>query len=158
VLVITFFSCSLACRLSRVRSNLSVPSSTAAYLPVFTLEPSGAGRLEIAVVAGRGPILSRDGRLLIYSTGRFPALVLTASALDGSNVRTLTDASAPVFNPVESPDGRLMDALVLPRRSHRVPERSQRSDGGVGDERGRNGSEADNELATGFSPAASDRG
>jgi Tol biopolymer transport system component len=75
---------------------------------VFTIEPSGAGRREIAVVAGRGPILSRDGRSLIYSSGRFPALVLTASALDGSNVRTLTDASAPVFNAVESPDGRLI--------------------------------------------------
>lgn len=109
---------------------------------------------------GRGPRTdSLSRRTLAHLLHRrFPALVLTASALDGSNVRTLTDASAPVFNPVESPDGRLMDALVLPRRSHRVPERSQRSDGGVGDERGRNGSEADNELATGFSPAASDRG
>ena len=67
---------------------------------VFTIEPSGAGRREIAVVAARGPILSRDGRSLFYSSGRFPALALTTSALDGSNVRTLTDASAPVFNAV----------------------------------------------------------
>jgi len=118
VLVITFFSCSLACRLSRVRSNLSVPSSTAAYLPVFTLEPSGAGRLEIAVVAGRGPILSRDGRLLIYSTAGSPP---SSSPRQRSMVRTcgrwqmrrrpystrssrLTDVS---WTPSFFPDGRI---------------------------------------------------
>ena len=58
----------------------------------------------IGTAAGRSPIVSPDGKKLIYSSGQFPSMHLVEAALDGSNARTLTKAPSAAFNAVYSPD------------------------------------------------------
>jgi Tol biopolymer transport system component len=58
----------------------------------------------IGEVSGRSPIISPDGKKLIYSRGMYPSLHLEESALDGSAVRQITTTPAATFNGVYSPD------------------------------------------------------
>lgn len=60
--------------------------------------------LIIGTAAGMQPIISPDGKKLIYSKGQFPSMHLVEAALDGSNVRTLTKVPSASFNAVYSPD------------------------------------------------------
>jgi len=64
--------------------------------------------LAIATAASRNLMVSPDGKRLVYSSGQFPALQLVESALDGSNVRTLTKVPSAIFNAVYSPDQTLI--------------------------------------------------
>jgi TolB protein len=58
----------------------------------------------IGSAPGRQPMISPDGKKLVYSSGQFPSMHLVESALDGSNVRTLTKVPSAAFNAVYSPD------------------------------------------------------
>lgn len=58
----------------------------------------------IGTATGRQPIISPDGKKLIYSSGQFPSMHLVEAALDGSNARTLTKEPSAAFNAVYSPD------------------------------------------------------
>ena len=60
--------------------------------------------LAIGTAAGRQPIISPDGKKLIYSSGQFPSMDLVEAALDGSNVRKLSKLPSASFNAVYSPD------------------------------------------------------
>ena len=62
----------------------------------------------IGTAAGRQPMISPDGKKLIYSSGQFPSMHLVEAALDGSNVRTLTKVPTAAFNAVYSPDQSLV--------------------------------------------------
>ncbi len=64
--------------------------------------------LAIGTAAGRQPIISPDGKKLIYSTGQFPSMDLVEAALDGSNVRKLSKVPSAQFNAVYSPDQKLI--------------------------------------------------
>ena len=64
--------------------------------------------LAIATAASRNLMVSPDGKRLVYSTGQFPALQLVESALDGSDIRTLTKVPSAIFNAVYSPDQKLI--------------------------------------------------
>ena len=64
--------------------------------------------LAIGSAAGRQPIISPDGKKLIYSSGQFPSMDLVEAALDGSNVRKLSKVPSASFNAVYSPDQKLI--------------------------------------------------
>lgn len=57
---------------------------------------------------GRSPIISPDGKKLIYSAGQFPSLHIEESDLDGSGVRQLSKVPSSQFNAVYSPDQKLI--------------------------------------------------
>ena len=58
----------------------------------------------IGTAPGRQPMISPDGKRLVYSSGQFPSMHLVESVLDGSNARTLTKVPSAAFNAVYSPD------------------------------------------------------
>jgi len=61
---------------------------------------------KVARVAGRGAVLSPDGRLVLASVGAFTGARLVITGLDGSGPRYLTDSTSSAFNASWSPDGR----------------------------------------------------
>jgi TolB protein len=73
---------------------------------IFAANATTAATRVVGVAPARSPFVSRDGRRLLYSAGKWPAMQLTLAALDGSSQRTLTDESAAAFNGVWSPDER----------------------------------------------------
>ena len=73
---------------------------------VFTVAPAGGDAKLIATVPSRGPTLSPDGRKLLYSAGKFPALRLTLANVDGSSPTPISDGSRTVFDGRWSPDGK----------------------------------------------------
>ena len=64
--------------------------------------------LAIATSPNRNLSVSPDGKKLIYGTGQFPNLLLFESALDGTNVKSLTKTPSATFNVVYSPDQSLI--------------------------------------------------
>ena len=63
------------------------------------MEPTIVGK-----VPGRSPLVSPDGKKLIYSTGQYPSLEVEESDLDGKNAKRLSKAPGAMFNAVYSPD------------------------------------------------------
>jgi TolB protein len=63
------------------------------------MEPKIVGK-----VSGRSPIISPDGKKLIYSSGQFPSVHIEESALDGTGIRQLSKTPSAQFNAVYSPD------------------------------------------------------
>jgi Tol biopolymer transport system component len=64
--------------------------------------------LAIATSPNRNISVSPDGKKFIYGTGQFPNLLLFESALDGTNVKSLTKTPSATFNVVYSPDQSLI--------------------------------------------------
>jgi TolB protein len=64
--------------------------------------------LAIATSPSRNLSVSPDGKRLIYATGQFPSLLVFESALDGTDVRSLTKTPSATFNLVYSPDQKLI--------------------------------------------------
>lgn len=68
---------------------------------------AGAVPRPVVTVQGRDPVLSPDGRRVLWQSGRMPATKTTSAALDGSDRRDLNDHHAFLtFNATWSPDGR----------------------------------------------------
>lgn len=102
-------------RITNTPANESAPIWTLDGRVVFSVWADNASTLYaassrnpqpavIGTAAGRQPMISPDGKKLIYSSGQFPSMHLVESALDGSNVRTLTKVPSASFNAVYSPD------------------------------------------------------
>lgn len=62
----------------------------------------------VGIATGRSPLISRDGRRLLFSHGAFPALHIVEARLDGSGAKALTRSPSMQFNAVWSPDERLI--------------------------------------------------
>ena len=73
---------------------------------LFAIEPTGTNVEELAVVPGRAPTLSPDGKRLLYMAGTWTATVLTVADRDGSNPHAITDGSSVAWNAHWSPDGK----------------------------------------------------
>ena len=63
-------------------------------------------RRELGSVPGRTPMLSPDGKRLVYMAGTWTATRLMVSALDGSNARQINDGAPIAWNNHWSPDGK----------------------------------------------------
>ena len=73
---------------------------------IFAIDPDGKNQREIGSVPGRAPMLSPDGKRLIYMGGTWTATRLMVSDMDGSNARQITDGSSIAWNNHWSPDGK----------------------------------------------------
>lgn len=73
---------------------------------VYTIDLNGKNQHEIASVPGRGPMLSPDGKRLVYMAGTWTATRLMVSALDGSDAKLINDGSSIAWNNHWSPDGK----------------------------------------------------
>lgn len=82
----------------------SVTSKDAGH--VYTLDLNGKNQREIGSVPGRGPMLSPDGKRLVYMAGTWTATRLMVSGLDGSDAKQINDGSSIAWNNHWSPDGK----------------------------------------------------
>ena len=82
----------------------SVFANAASHL--YSIDADGKNQREIGLVPGRGPMLSPDGKRLVYMAGTWTATRLMVSALDGSNVRQVPTGSPIAWNSHWSPDGQ----------------------------------------------------
>jgi TolB protein len=73
---------------------------------LFAIDANGKNQREVAKVLGRAPMLSPEGKRLVYMAGTWTATRLTVSLLDGSNARQVTDDSSIAWNNHWSPDGK----------------------------------------------------
>jgi Tol biopolymer transport system component len=81
----------------------SVFASDASHL--YSIDPDGKNRREIGHVPGRGPVLSPDGKRLLYMAGTWTATRLMVAALDGSSARPIPTGSPVAWNNHWSSDG-----------------------------------------------------
>jgi TolB protein len=72
---------------------------------LFAIDPDGRNQREIGSVPGRSPVLSPDGKRVVYMSGTWTAMRLMVSTLDGSNAKQITDGSSIAWNSQWSPDG-----------------------------------------------------
>jgi TolB protein len=72
---------------------------------LYAISPDGKHQREIGHVPGRGPMLSPDGKKLLYMTGTWTATELMVSALDGSQAQQIPAGSPIAWNNHWSPDG-----------------------------------------------------
>ena len=73
---------------------------------LFAIRPDGKHQREIGHVPGRSPMLSPDGKKLLYMAGTWTATQLMVSALDGSQARQVPTGSPTAWNNHWSPDGK----------------------------------------------------
>ena len=73
---------------------------------LYAIDMDGRNQREIASVPGRTPMLSPNGRRLVYTAGTWRATRLMVSTLDGSKAQQITDGSSIAWNNHWSPDGK----------------------------------------------------
>jgi TolB protein len=73
---------------------------------LYSVDSDGKNQHEIAGVPGRGPILSPDGKHLIYMAGTWTETQLMVANADGSDARMINDGKSPAWNNHWSPDGK----------------------------------------------------
>ena len=73
---------------------------------LYAIEPDGKNRREIGGVPGRAPMLSPDGKRVVYMAGTWTATRLMVSALDGSGAKQINDGTSIAWNNHWSPDGK----------------------------------------------------
>jgi TolB protein len=95
---------------------------------LFSIKRDGSVLRQIAAVAGRSPVLSRDEREVLFTSGGFTRSILNISALDGADRRAISDSSAGIFNHVFSPDGGRVAYSRLDQ-SHAIQVWTVNSDG-----------------------------
>jgi TolB protein len=74
----------------------------------YAIDPKGAKQRELGEFPGRTPMLSPDGRRVVFMAGTWTATKLTVAAHDGSNSHEITDGSSIAWNSHWSPDGKLI--------------------------------------------------
>ncbi len=73
---------------------------------LYAIDPDGRNQREIAIVNGRGPMISPRGKRLLFMAGTWTATRLMVSALDGSKSQQITDGSSIAWNSHWSPDSK----------------------------------------------------
>jgi TolB protein len=73
---------------------------------LYFIDPDGKHQREVGRVPGRSPMLSPDGKKLLYMAGTWTATQLMVSALDGSKARQAPTGSPIAWNNHWSPDGK----------------------------------------------------
>lgn len=73
---------------------------------LLAIDRDGRNQRLLATVPGRGPMLSPDGKRLLYMAGTWTATLLTTSGIDGTQVKQVTDGSSIAWNAHWSPDGK----------------------------------------------------
>jgi len=73
---------------------------------IFSVDPKTKIRRELGEVPGRTPMLSPDGRHVLFMAGTWTETTLVVSELDGANAKPLTDGSSIAWNNHWSPDGK----------------------------------------------------
>jgi len=73
---------------------------------LYAIALNGKSLREVGSVPGRAPMLSPDGKRLIYMAGTWTATRLIVSALDGSNRQQINDGASIAWNSHWSPDGQ----------------------------------------------------
>ena len=68
--------------------------------------PDRNSHREIGRFSGRAPMLSPDGKRVVYMAGTWTATRLMVSAVDGSKSQQITDGSSIAWNTHWSPDGK----------------------------------------------------
>ncbi len=72
----------------------------------YAMDRDGQHRRELARVPGRGPVLSPDGKHLLYMAGDWRNTKLMLGDRDGSNAKQITDGTSNAWNTHFSPDGK----------------------------------------------------
>ena len=70
------------------------------------VRPDGTHKLVVASVPGRSPVLSPNGRRVLFLMGPWTSTVLAVAEADGSKVRRLAGGRTTAWNGAWSPDGR----------------------------------------------------
>jgi len=73
---------------------------------LFEVDPGGAAPHELGRFPGRTPMLSPDGKRVVFMAGTWTATRLTVSGLDGGEAREITDGSSIAWNVHWSPEGQ----------------------------------------------------
>jgi Tol biopolymer transport system component len=73
---------------------------------LYSIDPDGKNRREIARIPGRGLAPSPDGKRLVYMSGGWTAMRLMLSSPDGSNAKQINDGTSIAWNVHWSPDGK----------------------------------------------------
>jgi TolB protein len=73
---------------------------------IYIVDLDGNNLRQIARIAGRNPLLSPDGKRILYATGTWTEMRLMISAFDGSNAIQINEGTSIAWNHRWSPDGR----------------------------------------------------
>ena len=73
---------------------------------LLAMRPDGTHSKELGRFAGRTPMIAPGGKRVVFMAGTWTATRLTTCALDGSDLRPITDGSSIAWNNHWSPDGR----------------------------------------------------
>jgi len=73
---------------------------------IYSIDLDGKNERLMANVPGRSPVLSPDGKLVIYATGSWTEMALVLSTLDGKSQQQLNDGKSIAWNVHWAPDGK----------------------------------------------------
>lgn len=73
---------------------------------VYSIDVDGKNQHRVATVPGRNPIVSPNGKQLLYATGSWTEMRLMMSGLDGTNPQQVNDGKSIAWNIHWSPDGK----------------------------------------------------
>jgi len=73
---------------------------------IYTIDLDGKKERLIATVPGRSPVVSPDGKWVIYATGTWTEMALVLSTIDGESKQQLNDGKSIAWNVHWSPDGK----------------------------------------------------
>jgi Tol biopolymer transport system component len=75
---------------------------------VFAVSPDGGTPRIVATAPGRSPVLSPDGKRVLYLVGPWTSTALAAADTNGAHVLTLAGGGPTAWNGTWSPDGALV--------------------------------------------------
>jgi TolB protein len=73
---------------------------------LYSIDINGKNQKSIATIPGRSPVVSPNGKKLIYASGSWTEMSLYLSDVDGSNARLINDGKSIAWNIRWSPDGK----------------------------------------------------
>jgi Tol biopolymer transport system component len=73
---------------------------------VFLIDRDGGNQRILSRIPGRNPMISPDGKSLVYMAGSWTVTSLMVSAIDGSHARQINDGSSIAWNNHWSPDAK----------------------------------------------------
>jgi len=73
---------------------------------LYSIDVDGKNQHPIATISGRNPVVSPDGRQLLYANGSWTEMRLLLSGLDGANPQQVNDGKSIAWNIHWSSDGK----------------------------------------------------